>query len=68
MNSPAPDSVSAPLLQACGTGCRYAETLHGDFAEWIWCNRPGADPRLRELGSDCSRFEATGSGRPRTDR
>jgi len=38
---------------SCSTGCRYAEPMQGSYSDWVWCTRPGAPVRLRQLGEDC---------------
>ncbi len=47
-----------PVLVACGSGCRHAEPLHGEYAEWVWCHRPAALHRVKRMGSDCRWFDA----------
>jgi len=53
MESPRPDRFPDPTPASCSTGCRYAEPLSGDYADWIWCTRPGAAVRVRQLASEC---------------
>lgn len=43
-----------PAVGACSPGCRYAEPLRDDYHEWLWCTRPGAAVRIRQLGSECA--------------
>ena len=44
----------------CGPDCIFARPHAGTFDEWIWCERPGADERLRRAGRECPRFQSTG--------
>ncbi len=54
-------NASSAVLVPCGPGCRHAEPLRGEYADWVWCHRAGATERVKHMGSDCRWFDATDS-------
>lgn len=56
MESSSLNSSAADSSTSCSLGCRYAETLRGEYSEWIWCARPGALNRVRHVSSECRMF------------
>jgi len=58
------DSSPIPVVPvdtpaSCAEGCHFAEPLHGDYEDWMWCNRPGMLSRVRRAGSDCPALRAS---------
>ena len=65
MTPPDTQSSSLEQLWPCGPDCIHARTMPGSYGEWIWCEHPGADERMRRSGQECPRFQSTG-GMPGT--
>jgi hypothetical protein len=48
-------------LHPCNPECRFAEPMHGNYADWVWCTRPETHLRTRVAGSDCPSFTPRGA-------
>lgn len=64
MESSSLNSSAAASSTSCSLGCRYAETLRGEYSEWIWCVRPDALNRVRHVSSECRVFTSLHSPAP----
>jgi hypothetical protein len=65
MTTPASRPTPPGQQWPCGPDCIFSHPLPGNDGEWIWCERPGADVRLRRVGRDCTNFQSSDS-RPET--
>jgi hypothetical protein len=63
MEPPRQDSFAGHAAASCHIGCRFAQPLSSDYADWIWCTHPAVTVRVRQLASDCPathRFDFSG--------